>query len=77
VFRALGFSAAEAARAGAPAVEVLAAWWGAVPLREVAAWCAAGFTPEEAAAQRAAGVSGSQAAVLRALSALDPGPGAD
>ncbi len=36
-----------------------------------------GVHAEEATAQRAAGVSGSQAAVLRALSALDPGPGAD
>ncbi|MFI7447243.1 hypothetical protein ACIBQX_07035 [Nonomuraea sp. NPDC049714] len=75
VFRALGFAAAEAARTGAPAVEVMAAWWGAVPLEEVADWCAAGFAPEEAAAQRAGGVSSSQAAVLRALSALDPGAG--
>ncbi|MFD0478254.1 hypothetical protein ACFQ0B_66300 [Nonomuraea thailandensis] len=68
VFRALGFTAAEAARAGLPAVEVMASWWGAVPLEEVAAWCAAGLTPEEAAGQRASGVTAEQAAVLRALS---------
>ncbi|MGW3343819.1 hypothetical protein ACWDA3_10970 [Nonomuraea rubra] len=68
VFRALGFTAAEAARTGLPAVEVMASWWGAVPLEEVAAWCAAGLTPEEAAGQRASGVTAEQAAVLRALS---------
>ncbi|MBB5082350.1 hypothetical protein [Nonomuraea endophytica] len=67
VFRAMGFTAAEAARAGRPPMEVLAAWWGAVPLDEVAAWCAAGLGPREAAAQRAAGVTAEQAAVLRAL----------
>ncbi len=68
VFRALGFTAAEAARTRRCAVEVMAAWWGTVPLEEVAAWCAAGFTPGEAARQRAAGVTAEQAAVLRALS---------
>ncbi|MFB4264603.1 hypothetical protein [Nonomuraea sp. GTA35] len=68
LFSALGFTAAEAARTGLPAVEVMASWWGAVPLEEVAAWCAAGLTPEEAARQRASGVTAEQAAVLRALS---------
>ncbi|WP_052423716.1 hypothetical protein [Nonomuraea candida] len=68
VLRALGFTAAEAARLGRPAVEVVAAWWGVVPVEEVAAWCAAGLAPEEAAGQRAAGVTAAQAAVLRALS---------
>lgn len=68
VFRALGFTAAEAARTRLSAVEVMAAWWGAVPLEEVAAWCAAGFTPGEAAGQRAAGVTAEQAGVIRALS---------
>ncbi|AQZ65087.1 unnamed protein product [[Actinomadura] parvosata subsp. kistnae] len=72
VFRALGFTAAEAARTGRPAVEVMAAWWGAVPLEEVASWCAAGLTPAEAARQRASGVTAEQASVLRALSS--PGP---
>lgn len=75
VFRALGFTAAEAARTGSPAVEVMAAWWGAVPLEEVAVWCAAGFTPGEAAGQRAAGVPAERAGVLRALfggSSADP-----
>ncbi|MEV4169120.1 hypothetical protein [Nonomuraea sp. NPDC049709] len=74
VFRALGFTAAEAARTGLPAVEVMAAWWGAVPMAEVATWCAAGFTPEEAAGQRAAGVTADRARVLRALSAFGPDP---
>ncbi|MFI6496964.1 hypothetical protein [Nonomuraea typhae] len=64
LYRAMGFTAAEVR---GPAMEVLAAWWGAVPLEEVAAWCAAGLGPEEAAAQRAAGVTAEQAAVLRAL----------
>jgi hypothetical protein len=68
VFRALGFTAAEAARTRLSAVAIMAAWWGAVPLEEVAAWCAAGFTPGEAAGQRAAGVTAEQAGVLRALS---------
>ncbi|MBF8194298.1 hypothetical protein ITP53_53295 [Nonomuraea sp. K274] len=67
VFRALGFTAAEAARTGLTAVEVMTTWWGAVPLEEVAAWCAAGFGPAEAAAQRAAGVTADRARVLRAL----------
>ncbi|MFI6909596.1 hypothetical protein ACIBKY_50610 [Nonomuraea sp. NPDC050394] len=67
VFRAMGFTAAEAARAGRTPLEVLADWWGAVPLEEVAAWCAAGLGPGQAAAQRAAGVTAEQAAVLRAL----------
>ncbi|MFI9561287.1 hypothetical protein [Nonomuraea endophytica] len=67
VFSAMGFTAAEGARAGRPPMEVLADWWGAVPLEEVAAWCAAGLGPQEAAAQRAAGVTAEQAAVLRAL----------
>lgn len=70
LFRALGFTAAEAAALGRPALEVMAAWWGVVPLHEVAAWCAAGLTPEEAAAQRAAGVTAERAGVLRALSPL-------
>jgi hypothetical protein len=70
LFRALGFTAAEAAALGRPALEVMAAWWGAVPLAEVAAWCAAGLTPEEASAQRAAGVTAEQAGVLRALSSF-------
>ncbi|WP_222871688.1 hypothetical protein, partial [Nonomuraea sp. PA05] len=70
VFRALGFTAAEARATGRPAVEVMAAWWGAVPLEEVAAWCAAGLTPGEAARQRASGVTAEQASVLRALSAF-------
>ncbi|MCF6476546.1 hypothetical protein FAF44_50690 [Nonomuraea sp. MG754425] len=70
VFRALGFTAAEAARTGLPAVAVLATWWGSVPLEEVAAWCAAGLTPQEAGRQRAAGVTVEQAGVLRALSAF-------
>ncbi|GAA3688930.1 hypothetical protein GCM10022224_062980 [Nonomuraea antimicrobica] len=73
VFLALGFTPAEAARIGLPAVEVMAAWWAAVPLAEVAAWCCAGLSPEEAAGQRAAGVTAEQAGVLRALSAADPG----
>ncbi|WP_170223043.1 hypothetical protein [Nonomuraea turkmeniaca] len=68
VFRALGFTAAEAARTGLSAVQVMAAWWGAVPVEEVATWCAAGFAPGEAAAQRAAGVTAAQASVIRALS---------
>ncbi|NRQ39086.1 hypothetical protein HII36_45780 [Nonomuraea sp. NN258] len=72
VFAALGFTAAESVRAGVPAVAVMTAWWGAVPLEEVAVWCAAGFTPGEAAAQRSRGVTAEQAAVLRALSSLGP-----
>nr|SBO94277.1 hypothetical protein BN4615_P3793 [Nonomuraea gerenzanensis] len=72
VFRALGFTAAEAAGVRRPAVEIMTSWWGAVPLPEVAAWCAAGLSPGEAARQRASGVTAEQAAVLRALSAFGP-----
>ncbi|GAA3475322.1 hypothetical protein [Nonomuraea roseola] len=67
LFAALGFTAAEAARAGVDAVTLVTSWWGAVPVEEVAAWCAAGLDPVEAAAQRARGVTAEQAAVLRAL----------
>ncbi|WP_431892780.1 hypothetical protein [Nonomuraea sp. bgisy101] len=67
LFAALGFTAAEAAALGREAVALVMDWWGAVPVGEVAAWCAAGLTPAEAAAQRARGVTAEQAAVLRAL----------
>lgn len=43
-------------------------WWRAgVPIDEVAAWCAAGFTAEEAAEQRRQGADVERAKVLRAL----------
>lgn len=71
VLHAVGFTAAEAQRVlvdDAPATELMTTWWRAgVPIDEVAAWCAAGFSAEEAAEQRRQGVDVERAKVLRAL----------
>lgn len=72
VLHALGLTAVEAQRVLAaddvPATELMATWWRAgVPIDEVAAWCAAGFSAEEAAEQRKQGVDVERAKVLRAL----------
>lgn len=71
LFHSLGFSPPEAQRAvaqGENAIAVMTGWWRAgVPIDEVAPWCGAGFTAEEAAGLRAQGVDVEQARVMRAL----------
>ncbi|MFF3438396.1 hypothetical protein [Streptosporangium sp. NPDC002721] len=75
VFEALGLSAREAGRvlgAGEDAISLMTGFWRAgVPLEEVAAWRAAGFTAAEAARMRAEGTGVEQARVLRALTGGD------
>ncbi|MFG3437157.1 hypothetical protein ACGF0J_07915 [Nonomuraea sp. NPDC047897] len=75
VFDALGLSAREAERvlvSGQDAISLMAEFWRAeVPIEEVAAWCAAGFTAQEAARARAEGTDVEQARVLRALTEGD------
>ncbi|MEV0595712.1 hypothetical protein [Nonomuraea cavernae] len=75
VFEALGLSAREAERvltSGQDAISLMAEFWRAeVPIDEVAAWRAAGFTGEEAARMRAEGTDVEQAMVLRALTEGD------
>ncbi|MDA0637231.1 hypothetical protein OUY22_27835 [Nonomuraea sp. MCN248] len=75
VFEALGLSPREAVRvlaSGQDALALMAEFWRAgVPIDEVAAWRAAGFTGEEAARMRVEGVGVEQAEVLRALTEGD------
>lgn len=75
VLRAMDFTAQEAQRVlgdGLAATELMRQWWGVgVPLDEVAAWCGAGFTAEEAAEQRRQGADVERAKVLRALTEED------
>ncbi|MEV4020465.1 hypothetical protein AB0J35_59300 [Nonomuraea angiospora] len=75
VFRALGLSSREAGRilaGGGDAIALMTDFWRAgVPIDEVAAWSAAGFTAAEAARMRAEGVDVEQAQVLRALTEGD------
>ncbi|MGW6502598.1 hypothetical protein [Nonomuraea angiospora] len=69
IFRALGFSAAEAEKLDEDAISVMVGWWRAgVPFDEVAAWRGAGFQPGEAMVLRADGTGVEQAKILRALS---------
>ena len=76
-FDALGLSPREAERvlrSGEDAISLMTTFWRAgVPIDEVAAWRAAGFTAAEAARLRAEGADVEQAVVLRAL-AEDDGP---
>ncbi|WP_336216720.1 hypothetical protein [Nonomuraea sp. LPB2021202275-12-8] len=75
VFEALGMSAREAGRvlgSGEDAISLMTGFWRAgVPIDEVAAWRAAGFTAAEAARMRAEGTDVEQAQVLRALAGGD------
>ncbi|MGP3931327.1 hypothetical protein [Nonomuraea sp. KM88] len=75
VFGALGLSAREAERvlaSGQDATSLMTEFWRAgVPIEEVAAWRAAGFTAGEAARMRAEGTDVEQAKVLRALAEGD------
>jgi hypothetical protein len=75
VWKEFGISPADAAAAKNNRTTVAAtlrSWWEAgIPPDEVGVWIGAGFTPEEATAQRAEGVSADRAAVLRALRALE------
>jgi hypothetical protein len=79
VFDALGLSAREAERvlaSGQDAISLMTEFWRAgVPIDEVAAWRAAGFTGTEAARMRAEGTDVEQAEVLRALTEGDEPPG--
>jgi hypothetical protein len=71
ILHALGFTAQEAQRVtgdGTPAVDLMTRWWrAAVPIDDVAAWCGAGFTADEAAEQIKQGADVERAKVLRAL----------
>ncbi|MEO3891548.1 hypothetical protein [Nonomuraea sp. B5E05] len=75
IFDALGLSAREAERvliSGQDAVALMTEFWRAgVPIDEVAAWRAAGFTAQEAARMGAEGTDVEQAKVLRALTEGD------
>ncbi|MEO3798261.1 hypothetical protein ABGB14_49390 [Nonomuraea sp. B10E15] len=75
VFGALGLSAREAERvlaSGQDATSLMTEFWRAgVPIEEVAAWRAAGFTAGEAARMRAEGTDVEQAKVLQALAEGD------
>ncbi|TDE58842.1 hypothetical protein E1295_04360 [Nonomuraea mesophila] len=77
VFDALGLSPREAERvlgSGQDAISLMTEFWRAgVPIDEVAAWRAAGFTAQEAARMRAEGTDVEQAKVLRALTGGDDG----
>ncbi len=68
VFHALGLSAPEAQRLDGDAITVMTTFWRAgIPLDEVASWCGAGFTADEASRMRAEGTDVEQARILRAL----------
>lgn len=71
VFRAIGFTPAEAAdlaEAGHDVLDLMQHWWDAgIPRTEVPAWVAAGFAPDDARRARDNGTTVEQAAVLRAL----------